>query len=138
MFKSQIIIFLIVLFLISCDNDTNDIIVSNHEVVNLSDFTIDSLFIYAGGAYPPTKISDIRSKDTSDIIPLENIFMQMNFEIHAYGFEYHSRYNWSQAVDPSGYLKRGCYRYFIVSLDTIKNRASIAGQKFDNCKLISR
>ena len=137
MYKTKVIIGTIALLLFSCNNDDNDLIVSNHEIVNLLDYTIDSMFIYAGGPYA-TKISEIRSKDTSDLIPFENIFMVMNFEIHAYGSEYHSKYNWSLAADPFGYLKQGCYRYFIVSLDTTNNRISIAGHKFDNCRVISR
>jgi len=133
------IIFAIVvpgLFLLSCENHLNENAITNHEIVNLSDQVIDSLIIYDRSRYNPYKIFEIGIGDTSEVISLQNIGMEIDFEIYNLDARYSSRYSWSLVIDPTDNLKRGCYRYFIVSIDSLNSRASIAGQQIKNCRII--
>ncbi len=136
-----LILFVALSQLFSCRKNTHEEIETNHIIINNTNFYIDSIIHRhpcRGGPLPRwVVLYGINPQDTSEIYTLINACKESAFDIYIDSTLYYGDFTWSLYIDPvDDLLQKGCYIFFIISLDTTSKYSSVASQFDRNCNFI--
>jgi hypothetical protein len=137
----NLILFLALSQLFSCKKNDFEYIETSHIIINNTTVHIDSIIHWhpcRGGPLPRrVMLYDIKPQDTSEIYTLINACKESAFDIYIDSTHYYGDFTWSLYIDPvDDLLQKGCYIFYIISLDTTSKYASVASRFDRNCNFI--
>lgn len=127
-----IITAIILIVVIGCKKDKKENYYTQITTINKSQNKIDSLFVISTDL---TKYYNIEINDTSPILVVENVHMDISFTVYINQKRYHGEPKISTIVDATqpAIFYKGCFTFYFLDIDTTNNIITVAYNRDQNC-----